>query len=75
MNAFTRIAAALGAVVFTAAAVGLPDVCRYCTARALSAPQAHQVVARGSQPNDGHVGYPVRISLRAVLTRYRRLPI
>ncbi len=46
MNVFAKITAALGAVVFTATAVALPDVCRYCTVRALSAPPTLYVAAQ-----------------------------
>jgi hypothetical protein len=48
MNVFARIAAGLGAVVFTATAVGLPDACRYFTVHALSAPQAAHVAAHST---------------------------
>ena len=49
MKVFAKIVAGIGAVVFTATAVGLPDVCGYCTARAMSRASASHVVVTSAQ--------------------------
>ena len=74
MNVFGKIVAGLGAVVFTATAVGLPDIGGYCTLRAMSAAvEARHVVAGGHQPLQGVRA--TQVSLRGVCNEHRRLPI
>jgi hypothetical protein len=64
MNAFVKIVAAIGAVVFTAAAVTLPDVAGYCTARAMSS-EAREVAASFSQPLQ--VGHATQVTWRLTI--------
>ncbi len=54
MNVFAKITAGLGAIVFTATAVGLPDVCRYCTVHALSASQTVRVATQSTSHSVKH---------------------
>jgi hypothetical protein len=73
MNVFAKIVAGLGAVVFTATAVGLPDMNGYFTVREASASSTHHVVASTSQPQAGHA---MKVSLRSSSIRgHWQLPI
>ena len=72
MNVFVKIVAGLGAVIFTATAVGLPDLCGYCTARTMSVAAEPRVVA-GSTGR--HLEHTTQVSLRSICYQHLRLPI
>ena len=54
MKVLVNIVAGLGALVLTATTIGLPDVCGYCTARAVASQSQHVGVGGSQESQPAH---------------------